>query len=65
MATAVVGFACAQCGGSVTDLAALASWLNGKVALDGDFPETVGQLLLCPDCVDEEHRQDFEQGEGD
>ena len=65
MAT-LIGLACAQCGSPVGDFRTLPAWLHGRLALAGEFePAVVDHLLLCPDCLDEEHGLNFEQGEGD
>lgn len=64
--TTLISLACAQCGSPVADFGTLPAWLHGRVALDGDFEAAVvDHLLLCPDCLVEEHGLDFDQGEGD
>ena len=61
--TTLIGLACAQCGSPVADFRALPAWLHGRLALGGEFEAAVvDHLLLCPDCQDEEHCLNFDQG---
>jgi hypothetical protein len=59
----LLGLACSQCGcDAPDDPAVLASWVYGRLALSGEFDEVIDRLLLCPDCIQEEHLLVFEEG---
>jgi hypothetical protein len=37
-------------------------WTYGPIAVSGVFPEVIDLLLLCPECVEEEHAHEFDEG---
>lgn len=63
MSTTLMGLACSQCGQEApSDPHELMGWACGSIALRGDFPEVIDRLLLCTDCVEEEHAYEFDEG---
>jgi len=63
MVATLTPLACAQCGRDApTDSYELKDWAYGRIALRGDFPDVIDLLLLCPECVDEEHEHAFDDG---
>lgn len=63
MSATLTVLACSQCGREApSDLDELMHWECGPIAVRGDFPEVIDALLLCPDCIEEEHRRAFEEG---
>ena len=63
MAATVIGLACAQCGREApSEPDDLTHWAYGPIAVRGDFPEVIDVLLRCPECVEEEHAHQFEEG---
>lgn len=63
MATMVTELTCAQCGRTApSDPGELTGWAYGRTALRGEFPEVIDVLLLCPECVLEDHDHDFDEG---
>jgi hypothetical protein len=66
MAATVTELACAQCGRAAPgEPDELETWAYGPIAVRGEFPEVIDVLLLCPECVDEDHDHDFDEGTGD
>lgn len=66
MSATLKALACAQCGRTApTDPRELMRWANGSLAVRGDFPDVIGSLLLCPECVEEEHAHEFDEGTAD
>jgi len=63
MAATVTDLACAQCGrGAPSDPGELTQWAYGPIAIRGEFPEVIDVLLLCPECVVEDHDHEFDEG---
>lgn len=63
MAATVTELACAQCGRAApSEPSELSGWAYGPTALRGDFPEVIDVLLLCPECVVEDHDHEFDEG---
>jgi hypothetical protein len=63
MAATATDLACAQCGRAAPgDPAELTGWAYGPIALRGEFPEVIDVLLLCPECVVEDHDHEFDEG---
>lgn len=63
MSTTLTAFVCAQCGREApSDRHELMRWACGPIAIRGDFPEAIEALLLCPECVEEEHAHEFDEG---
>lgn len=55
---------CSQCGRSApTDSGELQSWKHGDLVSAGEIDDVTATMLLCPDCVEEEHAGEFEAGE--
>jgi hypothetical protein len=55
--------ACSQCGAEAPeDPFELVLWKYGRLALEGDFADAIDWLLLCPDCVEEEHDHAYDEG---
>jgi hypothetical protein len=64
--TTLIGLTCAQCGSPAANVAVLPSWRHGRLAVRGDIDDdVVCNLLLCPGCLEDEHKHDFDEGEGD
>jgi hypothetical protein len=54
---------CSQCEESVpADTAAIDEWRHGPLFLSGELDEDAVALLLCPECVEEEHSRAFDEG---
>ena len=54
---------CSQCEESVpADTAAIDEWRHGPLFLNGELDEDAVALLLCPECVEEEHSRGFDEG---
>jgi hypothetical protein len=54
---------CSQCGESLpADTAAIDEWRHGPLFLTGELDEDAVALLLCPECVEEEHSRAFDEG---
>ena len=54
---------CSQCEESVpADTAAIDEWRHGPLFLNGELDEDAVALLLCPECVEEEHSRAFDEG---
>jgi hypothetical protein len=65
METQVVELVCSQCGRSLpSELEAVSGWRHGELVLADDLDEMTAALLLCPDCVAEEHAGAYEEGGG-
>ena len=63
MAATLTALACSQCGREAPgDSHELMHWTYGPIAVRGVFPEVIDLLLLCPECVEEEHTHEFEEG---
>ena len=63
MSTSLTGLACSQCGREAPgDPHELRRWACGSVAVRGDFPEAIDHLLLCPECVEDDHAHQFDEG---
>ena len=63
MAATVTELACAQCGcAAPTAPGELTSWAYGPIAVRGEFPEVIDVLLLCPECIVEDHDHEFDEG---
>jgi hypothetical protein len=59
--SALVG-ACSQCERPLpVDSAAVEQWRHGSLFLAGELDATAA-LLLCPDCVEDEHSRAFDEG---
>lgn len=55
--------ACAQCGRDAPgDDAELSAWAYGRLAARGELADVIDALLLCPDCVEEEHEHAYDEG---
>jgi len=56
---------CAQCGRPApADPSLLVLWRNSSLQ-SSPVDELIVMMLLCPDCLDEDHDGAFESGEGD
>jgi hypothetical protein len=65
METQVVELVCSQCGHVLpSDPDELSGWRHGELVLAEDLDETTAALLLCPECVAEEHAGGYEEGGG-
>jgi hypothetical protein len=54
---------CSQCERPLpADAAAIEHWRHGPLLLAGELDEAAAELLLCPDCVEEEHSRAFDEG---
>ena len=54
---------CSQCEQSLpAETAAIEQWRHGPLFLTGELDEEAVALLLCPECVDEEHSRAFDEG---
>ena len=63
MSTMLTVLACAQCGQAApSNPRELRRWSYGSVAVSGDYSEVIDRLLLCPECVEEEHAHEFDEG---
>jgi hypothetical protein len=63
MSTMLTSLACAQCGQAAPSYPPeLMRWSYGSVAVSGDYSEVIDRLLLCPECVEEEHAHEFDEG---
>ena len=63
MSATLTAFACSQCGREAPgDSHGLMHWAYGSIAVRGDLPEVIDAILLCPECVEEEHAHEFEEG---
>jgi len=63
MSTMLTSLACAQCGRAAPSYPPeLMRWSYGSVAVSGDYSEVIDRLLLCPECVEEEHAHEFDEG---
>jgi len=66
MSTTLTPLACSQCGQEApTDLPELTHWAYGSIAAQGEFPDVIDRLLLCPQCVEEEREHEFDEGGAD
>ena len=55
--------ACSQCERPLPpDPALIERWRHGSLFLAGEHDEEAAALLLCPDCVEEEHTRAFDEG---
>ena len=63
MSMTLTALACSQCGRRAPDDPdELMCWACGSIAVRGDFPEAIDALLLCPECVEEGHAHEFDEG---
>lgn len=63
MSTTLTAVACSQCGQEApSDPHELLRWAYGSIAMRGDFRDVIGALLLCPECIEEEHEHAFDEG---
>lgn len=54
---------CSQCERALpVGTAAIAEWRHGSLFLTGELDEEAAALLLCPECVEEEHSRAFDEG---
>jgi hypothetical protein len=54
---------CSQCEEALpVDTAAIDEWRHGQLFLTGELDEDAVALLLCPECVEEEHSRAFDEG---
>jgi hypothetical protein len=54
---------CSQCGRPLPeDVDELERWRHGPLLLAGELDADAVALLLCPDCVEEEHSRAFDEG---
>lgn len=54
---------CSQCGRPLPDdVDEVERWLHGPLFLAGELDRDAAALLLCPDCVEEEHAHAFDEG---
>jgi hypothetical protein len=59
----LIGVDCSQCGRPLPGTAdEIERWHHGPLLLAGDLDEDAAALLLCPDCVEEEHSRAFDEG---
>jgi hypothetical protein len=55
--------ACSQCEQPLpADPALIERWRHGALFLAGEHDEEAAALLLCPDCIEEEHTRAFDEG---
>ncbi len=64
---AEVEVVCSQCGrpAPVDDPDELARWRHSRLLLAGEPDEVTATMLLCPECVEEDHAREYEEGVGD
>jgi len=57
------GLVCSQCERSIpADTAAIEAWRHGPLFLTGELDREAAALLLCPECVEDEHGRAFDEG---
>ena len=55
---------CAQCGREAPeDLAELAQWRHGELALQSELDYTAAAMILCPDCDADNESGETDAGE--
>jgi hypothetical protein len=63
MTLSLSSLVCSQCERSLpADTASLEEWRHGPLFLRGELDEGAVALLLCPECVEDEHSRAFDEG---
>jgi hypothetical protein len=57
------GLLCSQCERPLpADAASIEEWRHGPLLLAGELGEDAAALLLCPECVEDENSNAFDEG---